>query len=84
MYPGSVQPGCSLAALTLNLSHSERGSLILNEGLTCRLSSSSSVSRKDTRPESPSTGGIKLAPPVRAFTCKTVLVHAWKGRGEAV
>jgi len=44
------------------LSHYERAPLILNEGWTCRLSSASGVSRTDTRPDSASTGGIKLAP----------------------
>jgi len=44
------------------LSQCERESLILNEDLTCRLSSASGASRKDTRPDSPSTGGIKFAP----------------------
>ena len=73
MHPGSVQLGFSQAARTSKvLSHCERESLILNEDLTCRLWPASSASRKDTRPDSPSTDGIKLALPVGTFIYKTV------------
>jgi len=45
----------------------------LNEELTCRLSSASGASCKNMRPDSPNTGGIKLAPIFDMFICKTVL-----------
>ena len=66
------------------LSHCERESLILNEALTCCFSSASSASRKDTRPDSPRAGGIKLAFHVDTFICKMVLARSCKGRGETV
>jgi len=64
------------------LSHCERESLILNEDLTFPLSSISGASRKDTGPDSPSTGGIKLAPLIDTFN--TMLARSYKGRGEVI
>src|SRR4030095_12307621 len=79
---------CSLASAKLHfmpgLSHCERESLILNEDLVWCLSSASGASLTDRRPDSLSTGGIKLAPIFGSLSAKQCYRVYVKDRGEVV
>ena len=66
------------------LSHCERRPLILNEDLTCCLSSASGASHTDRRPDSLSIGGIKLAPIFGSLSAKWCYRVYVKDKGEVV